>query len=557
MKKIFHKLHLWLSIPFGLIISVICLSGAALVFEDEIMEFCYPERYFVEQVKEKPLPINELLEKVAATLPDSVSVASVSIPSDPSKAYQVGLSKPRRASVYVDQYTGEVKPRFQRTAFFSVMFRTHRWLLDSMKPDGGIFWGKMIVGTSTLIFVFILITGIVIWVPKTIKGLKNRLKVSVTRGHKRFWYDLHLAGGIYAAIILLELALTGLTWSFSWYRTGFYKVFGVEVQQGGGHGGGGQQQSPSADENSDRRPGRDEKKDSIRIDSIMPERQDRDRKHDRNMAMNTDNKPVEKPDSLKNERKRDGGRNGQGQRNREERRGERPDSLRYERRGENPERRGRFAENDTISGGMPDSLRQERHNRGGGRGHDLATNEKRPMPKPDSERQERRGNRGDRNNTTVVVNDSREERPDSLRHEGQSERGERGERGGNRQSAPVDFVVWQQVYDQLSVQNPTNKQISVSKNSANISFDTWGNQRGSDRYIFDPKTGEITDTKLYKDQDNSGKIRGWIYSVHVGSWGGMLTRILTFIAAFLGGTLPLTGYYIWIRKSFKKKKKKA
>lgn len=33
------------------------------------------------------------------------------------------------------------------------------------------------------------------------------------------------------------MALTGLTWSFSWYRTGFYKVFGVETAQGGGgHG---------------------------------------------------------------------------------------------------------------------------------------------------------------------------------------------------------------------------------------------------------------------------------------------------------------------------------
>ena len=33
------------------------------------------------------------------------------------------------------------------------------------------------------------------------------------------------------------MALTGLSWSFSWYRTGFYKVFGVETTQGGGgHG---------------------------------------------------------------------------------------------------------------------------------------------------------------------------------------------------------------------------------------------------------------------------------------------------------------------------------
>ena len=36
---------------------------------------------------------------------------------------------------------------------------------------------------------------------------------------------------MYALIFLLAMALTGLTWSFPWYRTAFYKVFGVEVQQ--------------------------------------------------------------------------------------------------------------------------------------------------------------------------------------------------------------------------------------------------------------------------------------------------------------------------------------
>ena len=40
MKKAFRKIHLWLSVPFGLIITVICFSGAALVFEDEVMELC-------------------------------------------------------------------------------------------------------------------------------------------------------------------------------------------------------------------------------------------------------------------------------------------------------------------------------------------------------------------------------------------------------------------------------------------------------------------------------------------------------------------------------------
>lgn len=237
MKKVFRKIHLWLSVPFGLLITLICFSGAMLVFETEVMELCHRDLYYVEKVGTAPLPMDKVAEKVAATLPDSVSVTGVTASSAPERAWQVNLSKPRRASVYVDQYTGKIKGKYERAPFFMTMFRLHRWLLDSMKPNGGIFWGKMIVGTATLMFVFVLISGIVIWWPRTKKALKNSLKIVAGKGWRRFWYDLHVAGGMYTLAFLLVMALTGLTWSFSWYRIGFYKVFGVETTQGdGGHG---------------------------------------------------------------------------------------------------------------------------------------------------------------------------------------------------------------------------------------------------------------------------------------------------------------------------------
>lgn len=387
MKKAFRKIHLWLSVPFGLIITVICLSGAALVFEDEVTELCRRDLYYVEKVSGAPLPVEYLIEKVAGTLPDSVAVTGVSISSDAERAYQVNLSKPRRASVYVDQYTGEVKGRHERAPFFLTMFKLHRWLLDGMKPDGGIFWGKMIVGVSTLMFVFVLISGIVIWWSRTKKALKNSLKIAVGKGRRRFWYDLHVAGGMYALVLLLAMALTGLTWSFSWYRAGFYKVFGVEMKQRAGHG-----------------------------------------------ALQTVHGTLQ------------------------------------------------------TAHGTPQTA-----------------------------------------------------------HGGKSGRNSSEEGRGNREHTSP-YACWQQVYEELKARNAGYKQITVSNGSASVSFERFGNQRAADRYAFNPQDGEITEVTLYKDTDASGKMRGWIYSVHVGSWGGMFTRILTFIAALLGGTLPLTGYYLWLRR---------
>ncbi len=188
MKKLFRQIHLWLSVPFGLIITVICFSGAALVFENEVMELCRPNLHPVEKVETAPPPTGKMVGK---------------------------------------------KGRRERAPFFRTMFRLHRWLLDS-KPEGGIFWGKMIVGTVTLMFVLILVSGVVIWWPRTKKALKNSLKIVTGKGAHRFLYSLHVAGGMYALLFLLAMALTGLTWSFLWYRTGFYNLFGLDVTQRAG-----------------------------------------------------------------------------------------------------------------------------------------------------------------------------------------------------------------------------------------------------------------------------------------------------------------------------------
>ena len=50
MKKIFRTLHLWLSVPFGLLVSLICFSGAMLVFENEITEWSRPDLYQVKEI---------------------------------------------------------------------------------------------------------------------------------------------------------------------------------------------------------------------------------------------------------------------------------------------------------------------------------------------------------------------------------------------------------------------------------------------------------------------------------------------------------------------------
>lgn len=376
MRKLFKNIHLWLSVPFGLIMMLTCFSGAMLVFEKEVTQWMRPEVFNVEPQNRQTLPVDELVRRVSATLPDDVEVTGITVFPDARKAWQLPLSKPSRTSVYVNPYTGEVTGQSGRLPFFNTMFRLHRWLLDSRPTGNGVFWGKVVVGVSTLLFVFVLVSGVVVWWPRTLKALKNGLKLTWRRGWRRFCYGLHVAGGMYVCLLLLVMALTGLTWSFDWYRNGFYHLFGAEVKPGMGMGHG-------------------------------------------------------------------------------------------------------------------NAARQTARKSEGKHGSDSAHGDDRDA--------------------------------DRLLH-------------------------WQDVYEQVKQENPGAGQISIADGTASATVNRWGNTRGVNRYKFDARTGRLTGRTLYRELDSSGTIRGWIYSLHVGSWGGWLTRILWLVAALWGATLPLTGYYLWIKR---------
>ena len=164
MKKFFAKVHLWLSIPFGIIIAIVCLTGAILVFETEIQELCYPSRYFVKEAKGEPLSPAVLMEVARGQLPDSVKINGIRVTSDPRRTYQLILPG-KKAACFINPYTGKVTGIDNGNGFFMKMMRLHRWLLDEYKRDGSFAWGKAIVGYSTLVLVLIIMSGLAIWYP--------------------------------------------------------------------------------------------------------------------------------------------------------------------------------------------------------------------------------------------------------------------------------------------------------------------------------------------------------------------------------------------------------
>lgn len=465
MKKIFKKLHLWLSIPLGILITIICLSGAILVFRTEIEEAANKELIFTKELMGDKLSISELIPIVAIQL-ENDTVTGVTIPSDPERNYSISVTSNRRAAVYINPYTGEVLGKIEG-GFFSKVLQLHRWLLIKREI------GKPIVGYTTLILVFILITGIIICFPKNRKQLKRIFSIKVTKGWRRFWYDLHVSGGTYVLIGLLVLSLTGLTWSFRWYQKPFYKLFGAEITQAGGHG----IQQPNAQQQSSQQ---------------------------MNVERSPNNNESERPD-----------RGGNEMQNREKSRESTGDKQTKE--GRERSKNNNDAEPDRRGGDEVSTRNRSKENTG-----DRQTGDE------SRSRQQTRG---------------------------QNQSGSQGEQ--QRPQETMDIVHWDNIVKHIQSENPNYKQISIRNNSATVTQKkTFGNSRASDRYSFDGKTGEIKEYLPYKDQERTTKVRGWIYSIHVGSWGGWFSKVITFLVALIGASLPVTGYYLWLKRLNAKNKNK-
>ena len=227
IREIVRQVHLWIGLIGGIFIFIICLSGTILVFQDEVIEILNPDVFEIESTGET-LPVTALQQQVETKTGLSVMGFALSRSTDTPAEFFVKKKrgKGRPETVYVNPFTAEILGNNKELVgkdFFMFNFRLHRWLMMDTEI------GRPIVGFFTLAFVFATLTGLIIWFPRKIKYWRQGLKVKWHAGWKRVNHDFHNAFGLYSAIFLLILALSGLTWSFEWYKDGLSNVLGAKV----------------------------------------------------------------------------------------------------------------------------------------------------------------------------------------------------------------------------------------------------------------------------------------------------------------------------------------
>lgn len=236
-KKLMSKLHLWFGLTIGILIFIISTTGALYVFKDEIQNYLRKDVIYHGEpdIRHKiPLSFSVLEKKVNDQTKEPYPIHWVTVPLDKSRSYQFHYFEKNLdawnyfdefvvyKTAYVNPFTGKVLAVYdEKNGFFNIVKFIHwSFLLKSS-------WGTYVVGIPVLIFIFMLISGIILWWPKNKKARKQRIwfQWKNIKSWRRKNYDLHSILGFYSAFVALIVAITGVFYSFFFIKTLIYFIF--------------------------------------------------------------------------------------------------------------------------------------------------------------------------------------------------------------------------------------------------------------------------------------------------------------------------------------------
>lgn len=191
--------------PFLLILAV---TGAIYLFNDEINDLVYPHLRIVPATQAE-VPLSQVAAAALAAYPGG-TVTRIDTPAAPGRSMQVFLTPAQGDArrVFIDPGTGRVLGSY-------VYARTLVGFADI--AHGSLMLGDFGDGIVELAacWGFILtLTGLYLWWPRQPgapvvrprSGLKGRM----------FWKDWHSVIGMWTAVLVLFLILTGLPWATFW-----------------------------------------------------------------------------------------------------------------------------------------------------------------------------------------------------------------------------------------------------------------------------------------------------------------------------------------------------
>lgn len=247
LKKTLFQVHWLFGITAGLVLALMGITGAIWSFQEELLRAFNAEVLKVEVRQEGVLPPAELVRRVETAQGDKVSMLWVDTrEGNAARIFFTPAPGERRGELrYADPYTGELKGEVSGLGFFNFVLQLHRFLAVGDT-------GRQITGACTLMLIFFCLSGLYLRWPRKALNWRTWLTLDWAKKGRAFNWDLHAVFGTWCLLFYLLFALTGLFWSYEWYRAGLNKLLAdppAAGEQKRGEGRGGRHGPPKVDKN--------------------------------------------------------------------------------------------------------------------------------------------------------------------------------------------------------------------------------------------------------------------------------------------------------------------
>jgi uncharacterized iron-regulated membrane protein len=214
----------------GIFIFLMCVTGALLSFQANILKFAESDMRFVTPPENaQRLSVREIIGKTLEAKPNA-KPSAITLQNDPNAAATVALG--REGQVFVNPYTGEITGEGAKGArnFFRSVEDFHRWL--SLSGDARSI-GKAVNDASNFVFLFLAISGVYIWFPRrrTWRHFKAAMTFRPTAKGRARDFNWHTVIGFWSSLVLIILTITAVVMSYQWANNLLYAITGNDVPQ--------------------------------------------------------------------------------------------------------------------------------------------------------------------------------------------------------------------------------------------------------------------------------------------------------------------------------------
>ncbi|EZP69572.1 Sulfite reductase (NADPH) [Sphingomonas paucimobilis] len=218
---IIFQLHWLLGVTAGIVLAIMGLTGGTLSFREEIVELLSPGVVGVVPDGRPLLSGPALAEQVLRQRPGA-DIGRIIVHDDPTRAAWISFTEGgERQTNYVEPTTGRLLGPGRGHHFFELVTDVHRYMA---MPDGGKGWGRQITGFAALSLVFFALSGLYLRWPKRPLDWRAWLVLDLRMSGRNLYRALHAVIGSWLILFYLVSALSGLWWSYGWYRDGLTRL---------------------------------------------------------------------------------------------------------------------------------------------------------------------------------------------------------------------------------------------------------------------------------------------------------------------------------------------